>query len=202
MEKINKYDLKKQLNELLIAGKKITIDFNCGNDEAHITPFIDGKIAEYGKLYFNLEELIFVELNLPSNGEYMVQGSGYLTIEDNDIFLYYDLEGFTYDWENDSDDEEEENLDDEPKKNIVEQMKDSYLLLSREYDIDEKEETFPDIGGKNSVQLENSFEIEETEPLNKVVINTFSKEDQEIWDNLKGEEPIQKKTTKPWWKFW
>lgn len=78
MTKINKYGLKHQLNELLKANKKITLDFNCGNDEAHIVPFIDGKILKYGPLYDDLETLIYIDLNLPSNGEYMVTGLEYV----------------------------------------------------------------------------------------------------------------------------
>lgn len=232
MIKINKYGLKNQLNELLKAGKKITIDFNCGNDEAHIVPFIDGKMVSYGELYFTLEELIFVDLNLPSNGEYMVTGKGYLTIENDDIFLFYDLEGFIYSYDDEkSDDEEYEEYDDdyEPKREIKEKLKDTYLLLSKEYDEPEK--------------LQEYLVEKEATQINKPVSNNFSTSEQELWDRLKGEndnlEKLQEylpkkevpqinvpvsdnflaykkelwerlnrenqrrtKTNKPWWKFW
>ncbi|WP_428661782.1 hypothetical protein [Runella sp.] len=224
MRTINKYGLKHQLNELLKAGKEITIDFNCGNDEAHIVPFVDGKIVEYGELYFSLEDLIFIDLNLPSAGEYMVTGKGYLTSEDDDIYLYYDLEGFMYSY--DDEDFEESDVDYEPKKEIKEILNSNYLLLSKEYDDPEK--------------LQEYFAEKEATQINKPVLNSFSASEQELWESLKGEssvkhedskklqEHLQKKgateinvplsdnylaykkelwkrlnkASKPWWKFW
>jgi len=178
MTKINKYALKQQLNEILKADKKITIEFNCGNDEAHIVPFIDGQIVEYGDLYENLEILIYQDLNLPSDGEYKVTGNGYLTLENNDIFLFYDLNGFTYQWD---EDEEICNMEDyEPKKNITDKMKDKYLLISRDFDDPSKLEEY----------VKSLNETSET------IQNRFSKADQQIWDDLGGFKP------KPWWKFW
>ena len=180
MIKINKYGLKNQLNELLKADKKITIDFNCGNDEAHIVPFVDGVMVEYGDLYFHLEELIYLDLNLPSNGEYMVTGKGYLTIENDDIYLFYDLEGFTYVWDEDGEITEKE--DDEPQKEVTEKMKDKYLLLPKEFD--------------DSAKLDEYLKSKETDSKNEQVQSNFSKSEQELWDDLKGKE------SKPWWKFW
>jgi hypothetical protein len=180
MTKINKYGLKNQLNELLKADKKITIDFNCGNDEAHIVPFIDGAMLEYGPLYNDLEELIYIDLNLPSNGEYMVTGSGYLTLEEENIYLFYDLQGFTYIWDEDEDVCNAEDY--EPKKDITEKMKEKYLLLSSEYDDPEQ------------VKLYLDFEASKT--TNEPVATNFSASDKAIWDGLKGQKP------KPWWKFW
>ena len=132
MQKINRYKLKKQLIEILELGKHITLEFNCGNDEAHIVPFIDEKQLDYGELYFSLEELIYVEFNLPSNGEYRVNGTGYLELKDGDIYIICDLEGFMNDW---GDDEELMNsLDFKPKKNIMNETKGTYVLLGVEYD--------------------------------------------------------------------
>jgi hypothetical protein len=180
MTKINKYGLKHQLNELLKADKKITIDFNCGNDEAHIVPFIDGTMLEYGPLYNDLEELIYIDLNLPSNGEYMVTGSGYLTLEEENIYLFYDLQGFTYIWDEDEDVCNAEDY--EPKKDITEKMKEKYLLLSSEYDDPEQ------------VKLYSDFEASKT--TNEPVATNFSASDKAIWDGLTGQK------SKPWWKFW
>lgn len=180
MKELNKYLLKKQLNELLNAGKEISLDFNCGNDEAHIVPFIDGKMVEYGDLYSNLEELIYTDLNLPSNGEFMVTGSGYLTLEENNIYLFYDLQGFTYVW--DEDDDVCNSEDYEPKKDITDKMKEKHLLLSSDLD-----------------DYENSEEyLESINPSTTVgsMQNNFTNSDQKIWNELKGEQP------KPWWKFW
>lgn len=172
MTKINKYGLKHQLNELLKADKKITIDFNCGNDEAHIVPFIDGTILEYGSLYNDLEELIYIDLNLPSNGEYMVTGTGYLTIENENIYLFYDLQGFTYVWDEDEDVCNAEDY--EPKKDITEKMKEKYLLLSSEYDDPEQVKLFLD--------------FEASKPTNEPVQTNFSDSDKAIWDGLSGEK--------------
>jgi hypothetical protein len=177
MIKVNKYGLKYQLNELLKAGKKITIDFNCGNDEAHIVPFVDGKMVSYGELYFSLEELIFIELNLPSNGEYMVTGKGFLTIENDDIFLYYDLEGFIYSYEDEKFSDTELDDDYEPKKEIKEILKNKYLLLSKEYDDSEK--------------FQEYLIEKETAQISKPSSNNFSTSEQELWDRLKGENTVK-----------
>lgn len=177
MIKVNKYGLKHQLNELLKAGKKITIDFNCGNDEAHIVPFVDGKMVSYGELYFSLEELIFIDLNLPSNGEYMVTGKGYLTIENDDIFLFYDLEGFIYSYDDEEFGDTEFDDDYEPKKEIKEVLKNKYLLLSKEYDDPEKFQEY--LIEKEKAQI------------NKPTLNNFSASEQELWDSLKGENPVK-----------
>jgi hypothetical protein len=141
---VNKYKLKYRLTELLQSGREITLDFNCGNDEAHIVPFIDGQAVEYGDLYFNLEELIYVDLELPSNGEFMVTGKGHLTLEENDVFLFYDLEGFTYDYSDA--DELSGQPDYEPKRNVTERPKGKIILLSEEYD--------------DPVKLEESLSVE------------------------------------------
>ena len=180
MIELNEYLLKQQLNELLKAGKEITLDFNCGNDEAHIVPFIDGKMVEYGDLYRNLEGLIYTDLNLPSNGEFMVTGSGYLTLEDNNIYLFYDLQGFTYTW--DEDDNVCNSEDYEPKKDVTDKMREKYLLLSSNLDDYENSEEY----------LENINPSTTVESMQ----NNFTNSDQKIWDDLKGEK------IKPWWKFW
>jgi hypothetical protein len=182
MAEINKYGLKHQLNELLKADKKITIDFNCGNDEAHIVPFIDGKQLEYGPLYSDLEYLIYIDLNLPSNGEYMVTGSGYLTLEDENIYLFYDLQGFTYIWEEDEDEDVCYADDYEPQKDITEKMKDKYLLLSSEYD--------------DPKQVKFYLDFEAPKPKEESIQSNFSTSDKAIWDGLAGQK------SKPWWKFW
>jgi hypothetical protein len=189
MIKVNKYWLKNQLNQLLKAGKEITLDFNCGNDEAHIVPFIDGIMSEYNELYFNLEEVIFIDLNLPSAGEYMVTGKGYLTLNDDNIYLHYDLEGFMYNYD---DENECENDDFEPKKDVQEKMNDSYLLLSKEYDDESK--------------LKEFLEQKEKKDKNQTQINSnFSPSEQELWNRLKGDVNSNvnlPNKSKPWWKFW
>jgi hypothetical protein len=182
MTEINKYGLKYELTELLKADKKITFEFDCGNDEAYIIPSIDGIIMDYGALYFNLEELIYIDLNLPSVGEYMVKGKGYLTIENDSIYLFYDLEGFTYLY----DDEASVNIDYEPQKEIREILKNKHLLLSSEYDNPEKWKEY----------LEHKDTISSKRP----VQNNFSTSVKLIWNYLIGHSP--ENIRKPWWKFW
>ncbi|MDF7820868.1 hypothetical protein P1X15_24815 [Runella sp. MFBS21] len=176
MKEIDKYGLKHELNELLKSGKKIKLDFDCGNDEGHVAPFVDGQLLEYDDFYFNLEELIFEELNLPSTGEDTVTGTGYLTLEDNNIYIYYDLTSIAYEWSEEIDYEQ-------PARYIEKNLKDQYLLLSSEYD--------------NPIKVKEYLEAKEKkqEKIENIPTTNFLLSEQELGNRLRGnpEEELEKK---------
>ncbi|HAK75901.1 MAG TPA: hypothetical protein DCM71_03085, partial [Runella sp.] len=139
MKGIIKYKLKSHLTKLLKEGNQITLNFQCGNDEAYIVPFINGDKLDYDELYFNLEEYIMTELDLPSAGQNRMDGTGELLLIDNDIFLDHKLEGYIYEYniiedENEINDEVYEPGDNEGKYfTIINHGR--YLLLPEKYDI-------------------------------------------------------------------
>lgn len=191
---INKYKLKNQLNEVLKAGQEVTLVFQCGNDEAHVIPFINGQILEYGDLYFGLEELITIELDLPSSGLDWVEGTGWLSFDRDDIFLNYDLEktecDYTY--------EPVDPLEELPEGYATtSKLVGSYLLLSKEYDDPIKlSESLAE-----SKKAESRPEKVESKP-------EYLLTEKEFWSRLRGEEDeqnppeVEVKRSKPWWRFW
>ena len=85
--------LEKQLRQWLKAGKKITVEWDCGGDEGLVFPFIDGVELPYdaplGEDFYNL---LMNKLGLPSAGEYYVKGEGKIILEDEEIVIYHESE--------------------------------------------------------------------------------------------------------------
>ncbi len=176
----NKFKLKKEVTFLLLAGDKITFDFNCGNDEGLIDTYYNGESTYVlGNLDFSqyLEELIFTTLDLPSVGEYCVDGTGSLFLKNNNIYLKYNLEGYHDEYPEDFDDEN----DDEPIRVVENKMdNDAYLLLDSSYD-----------------NVPENMNIENYIPYNYSSANTssvFTLNEKLINSDVNK--------NKPWWKFW
>ena len=193
MEEIEKFKLKKQLNELIEAGKSISLKVYCGNDDGVIMLFLDEVKLEYGDLYSNLEWFIFDEMKLPSGGLDTVEGTGYLELNNNEINLIYDFEKITYgpefyDHNNEPDITYE-----------IEQVKGTYLLLSSYYDNKEEYQKLLSEEAKK-INISNNKVITEKKELPQKLLT-----ERELYLRLTGgiEEtlPVKLPQKKPWWRF-
>lgn len=84
-------DLKEETLKLLKEGKEVTLKWNCGGDEAIVTPYLDGKEMDYRDMY--VEKLyIYIAnyLNLPDVGEFDMEGEGKLIEEKGEIYIEYE----------------------------------------------------------------------------------------------------------------
>ena len=84
-------DLKEETLKLLKEGKEITLKWNCGGDEAIVTPYLNGEQMDYRdkyveKLYIYLANY----LNLPDVGEFDMEGEGKLIEEKGEIYIEYE----------------------------------------------------------------------------------------------------------------
>jgi hypothetical protein len=113
--------IKETLLQYLNEGKKITLTWDCGGDEAFVQTAIDGKelsVFENGQYQEHefpalLEHFIITELNLPDAGEFSLKGKGEILLEDNKITIIYETVELSYeDW---TYAEEEENGDKDNK---------------------------------------------------------------------------------------
>lgn len=87
----NMLDLKEETLRLLRAGKEITLKWDCGGDEAIVTPYLNGKEMNYRDSY--VEKLyIYIAnyLNLPDVGEFVMEGGGKLTEENGEVYIQYE----------------------------------------------------------------------------------------------------------------
>jgi len=91
--------LEKQVRQWLKEEKKITVECDCGGDEALLYPFIDGVELPYDTLLGEaFYELLLSKLDLPSAGEYFVKGGGYIVAENDEIVIYHDSESSGFDY--------------------------------------------------------------------------------------------------------
>lgn len=86
--------LQTKTEELLAAGKKITFRWDCGNDEALIYMSIDGKEVDYNDpVYENLsisfDEYLCEYLDLPSAGEFSMEGLASIEKREDGIYIVY-----------------------------------------------------------------------------------------------------------------
>lgn len=87
----NMIDLKEETLKLLRAGKEITLKWDCGGDEAIVTPYFDGKEMDYRDKY--VEKLyIYIAnyLNLPDVGEFQMEGGGKLIEDNGEVYIEYE----------------------------------------------------------------------------------------------------------------
>lgn len=77
-----------KIYDLLKSNKKITLRWDCGGDEALIYSFIDGKEIDFeDPLSSELDMLILNAIELPSVGEFSMDGTGEIILEDDKVYL-------------------------------------------------------------------------------------------------------------------
>ena len=70
-------DLKAETLKILKAGKEITLEWDCGGDEAIISTFMDRELMDYRDPFVEQLYIYLVNyLNLPSVGEFDLEGIG------------------------------------------------------------------------------------------------------------------------------
>lgn len=84
-----------QLEEAIFAalelGKKITVQWDCGGDEAIITSFIDGEQLMYNNSFARELDMYLINfLHLPDTGPFSMVGKGTVVLKDNEIYLEYE----------------------------------------------------------------------------------------------------------------
>lgn len=86
--------LQAETEKLLAAGKKITFRWDCGNDEALIYMSVDGKEIDYKDPYYDglfisFDEYLCEYLDLPSAGEFSLEGLASIEKRDDGIYIVY-----------------------------------------------------------------------------------------------------------------
>ncbi len=102
--------LELQIIELLEAGRKIKLKWDCGGDQAIITIIIDNKELPYNSPILNgLDIYISNYLNLPSVGDIELIGEGEIIDENDSLYLVCESKMSYYieDYEWPEDDEED-----------------------------------------------------------------------------------------------
>lgn len=94
---IDEEKLKETIIKKLNSGRKLSVDWNCGGDEAILTIFQDGKQIPW-ESEFGTQLSIYLSnfLNLPDVGEFLLEGKGEILLENNVIVLKYEsyLKGY------------------------------------------------------------------------------------------------------------
>lgn len=110
-------ELQQQLKQLLQEGKTITVSWDCGGDEAFAYIQINGQQLEFGNPLAEAMDMFLINrLDLPSAGEFTLQGGGTITLKEGEIWLNYASESQVY-WE----EEEYEELVEYSKKHQPEE---------------------------------------------------------------------------------
>lgn len=98
--------------QTLQAGHLLTVRWECGGDEGFVYTEIDGQEIEAGynnekDLAYLLEQYLTERLNLPSAGEFSMEGTGRIFQEGPDVIIDYQSQAFTDEsWMEDMSDEE------------------------------------------------------------------------------------------------
>ena len=80
--------LEMELLEVLEAGKKIKLKWDCGGDQAIVTTTIDEIELPYNSDFLNgLDIYIINYLNLPDIGEFELVGEGEIIDENDNLYL-------------------------------------------------------------------------------------------------------------------
>ena len=80
--------IRNYIKEILDSGKKITLKWNCGGDQAIVTTYIDGeKIGLNDDIGEQIDIYIINFLNLPDVGEFEMEGNGEIIDEEGKIYL-------------------------------------------------------------------------------------------------------------------
>ena len=106
--------LEKQITDLLQAGRALTVGWHCGGDESFVSTFLDGQpvaanYADAQDLAVLLDAYLTELLDLPSVGEFDMEGEGRIFRDGADIVIEYQSVANTYwdeDWKEEFTDEE------------------------------------------------------------------------------------------------
>ena len=94
-------ELKEQLERELQAGKKITVSWDCGSDEAFAYVHLDGKQLGYDRPLGEAMDMYLIDyLNLPSAGDFSLKGQGTIEKKEGKLWITYASESEYY-WEED-----------------------------------------------------------------------------------------------------
>ena len=109
--------LLKNLNE----GKKITVKWDCGGDEAFVYPSIDGVEIDYqDEIHEEFEFFLIEKLEIPDAGEFSLEGKGVIFIEDGNIVIEHSAEGrFVTDYDEDKKEEIYDNISEPLTKSVL-----------------------------------------------------------------------------------
>lgn len=131
--------IKEDLLNYLNAGKKVTLTWDCGGDQAIVTTFIEGKElssffnGEYQEHEFPalLEHFVITELELPDVGEFSLEGTGEIVKENNKLVIIYEALDLRYEGDYE---EDEENTKENTEEDIEneEEYNSSYVNASPE----------------------------------------------------------------------
>ena len=78
----NKQTLKRQIEAILHADQKLSIKWDCGNDEALTTVFINDEALAYNdEFQEELSMYILNYLDLPDAGDFQMEGGGVIIKE-------------------------------------------------------------------------------------------------------------------------
>ena len=94
---VDEEKLKRSITEKLKSGKQITVDWDCGGDEAIMSLYQDGKEIPWDSEFGGQLRLYLGNfLNLPDVGEFHLEGKGQLILENDLILLEYEsyLKGY------------------------------------------------------------------------------------------------------------
>lgn len=171
--------------------------FNCEESEAHIDLFVDSQYLDLHPLDYSLITIIIQKLNLSFDGYHVIEGTGFLELNNDDLYLDYNLKEIDWNPVN------YENVVIDREKYIEENMKflkGNTLLLSHEYN--------NEVGFNNDLLLQAQIEKEVLDAQNYI-----RPSEKELWNRLNGQEKenntelvisekLKNLPKKAWWKFW
>lgn len=83
-------ELQQQLKQLLEEGKTITVSWDCGGDEAFAYIQMDGQELDYEHPLAAAMDLFLINrLDLPSVGEFNLEGGGNIALKEGELWLNY-----------------------------------------------------------------------------------------------------------------
>ena len=87
----NKLKLKETIFSMIEAGKKLSVKWNCGGDEAIITVFENNERLKFDHPFaMELDLYLINYLNLPDVGEFDLEGGGEIIKENEEIYIVYE----------------------------------------------------------------------------------------------------------------
>ncbi|MCB0607534.1 MAG: hypothetical protein KDD12_07455 [Lewinella sp.] len=87
----NKSQLEEAIFAAIEAGKKITVKWDCGGDEAIIKVLVDGAELTYNNAFaMELDMYLVNYLNLPDAGEFSMTGNGEIVEENEELYIVYE----------------------------------------------------------------------------------------------------------------
>ena len=90
-------ELKEEVIKQLQDGKKLTMKWDCGNDEAFAYIFVDGKEIDFTDDFGEGFSMYLVDyLKIPDAGEFTIEGEGVIFEENGKIFIDYESTAASY----------------------------------------------------------------------------------------------------------